>query len=1385
MFINGAGAKTVGLEAHQSGITTERTINSANNFKIIYDNVAPEVTITRLFIGADTSGDGQSFSEGGTFFTSNEVTIQARVVDLAPEVPSDQLGIQVISGLREKGPIVPPSAQGNGLFDLTIGLSGETDGEYNIEVAGLDAISGAFPDGSLANVSRGIGFKVIKDSIAPIVTKMEIIRDPNGAGRKTIPVPNVFVPAGTFKVRVTFSEDIGTPPSLIVVAEGSGFGDPSLPSRGLLDNVLFAANPKVLEYNYTPLLGINDLGALNIGFLNDGMDLSGNLIDLSKGAMAGSAGLDGGSVINRAAVLDIVAPDLKRLVVGDLGAIQSIPKNGQKLPKQGFPSEITIIVGDYNFREQSIPGDDANDLFKTDNASGVDFDKLLDSGSQENALGIKVELLDPDGNIINGTLSTKPPNGLVYLFSNLIDLFPPNGIAPEGAYTVKTDLVDKVGNRATESFFFNIDATDVDPSTIEVSLFPEKPPLGFTPDTGNPLHENPLSGILVPDHPALVDLALVESVRELTSFKVCSSDVSINLTQTTVTLKARLNGPDTVPKTMAITGSVNVNDQENTCGISGAFSFDVLKNQLTAFPNLRFDFPNPSAIGAGVLPGSRDPRFGLFDGPYQAEVIGVDDAGNISDPILKEFLLDTTPPLTWDTFPRLYAKIKSPLRHVSAEVKDPHPPRRHTFDTDGKLNFGSGISQTHSSMKLFLDEPYRVDSLNPDLFQGSERELASFLTYTHRPNAVDPDAAGYNPKDDAYKVLLEFTNLASNVTALPDDGSADGIYRMEVLPVDNAGNSVQAAIDGKSGFQASTGSDQVTTETRKDFIFLLDSIAPVMNFKEVNGAQPQKLQISGDNFHVEGTIQDLSARLDDPTKGGSGIEKVTYRLVLLTESGALVPPVEVAGRLRNNPIISGEASLVQIADSANDPTVSLTQPMDPATYKEITLISREFSIDAILPAFNDIIKTADVPDGGPSNYFLEIVGFDFSGNEVKRSLSVLMSFGKLAAPELMKPVFGSHSNKTSFTFEFSKVNLATDYILTVSRPDGSVTSQVVRPNPANHTVTELPLLSQKGEYFWWVQSRDSVGNLGLETLRQPFYLDLERPKVSQVFWNNLSPGTEAGKLTLGEFTITLRFSEDLEMAPLVTYKPLAESIESQIVVTELMQDNIWRGRVTVPRDANYEWDGIATLDISKARDKSGNEMFIDRSNSFEIETGPDYEIRMFQNPVYSREIIVVFKSSESLFSDPLVYDATGVELISDQVIKIKDKSYSSIFRVPENFTGIASFKVTGKDLQSNASTRFVTFPIASVSPSNASILRTNNTKLIVPENAVRVPTSFALLPQRQLSYSPDALSENGMRKIKDLDVVYSNDMELQSSLSLSLVLDEPLKDQQGVFLQTK
>ena len=90
---------------------------------------------------------------------------------------------------------------------------------------------------------------------------------------------------------------------------------------------------------------------------------------------------------------------------------------------------------------------------------GVDFSRIFDSGADANDDVIQVELFDPQGEQLLGTLAAKPPNGLVYILPPEDELFV-SRLAPSN-YTVQVTLVDKVGNVSNESFSFEVDNTDI------------------------------------------------------------------------------------------------------------------------------------------------------------------------------------------------------------------------------------------------------------------------------------------------------------------------------------------------------------------------------------------------------------------------------------------------------------------------------------------------------------------------------------------------------------------------------------------------------------------------------------------------------------------------------------------------------------------------------------------------------------------------------------------------------------------------------------------------------------------------------------------------------------------------------------------------------------
>jgi len=1392
-FFNQSELKTLNIRVLQAELN--RDVTSLAPLSIVFDNLPPVINIQRVFPGTGVEeGQGLEYSAGTTYFTSQDVFIRARVVDPAPAQDPEKLSVQIISGLSIKPPPVPGDSQNPGTFGFPLNLGGEPEGEYELRIAGLDSTSELFDDGSPANVSEGALLRVVLDKKDPVLTRLELIKNPQTQNQTVENIPGVFIKSGRVRVRASFSEEMGRPPTLQIQQQGNGVGTPpDQPLVATFDSELFAVDPETVEYEFSPLVGPFDTGPVTFTFLDNGTDLAGRPLDLSQGALRGG-------VVERAVIVDTVPPDLNRVDPGQPGEVRTLPRNNERVAKNDFPSQLTLIVRDYNLPtdiDLGTTGDDSL-LRGTGDASQVDFSKILDEGSSSSDKGVKVELIDPNQAPILGTLGTQPPNGLIYLLPDVDKLYPQGGgLAPEGTYTVRVTLLDKVGNEGLETFFFEVDNTDISPESIKVSLLPEPDGSEFQADSSNPLLVNPITAKEIPETPDLVDLSTLTAVNALTGFKVCSTDSSFDLTRSlrSVEIKARLNGPDTVARTLNSTGSANLAVQNNACGSGGEISFTVSSDQSQAFPNLQA-FPNPSQPGPNIDPGTRDPRFGQFDGPYLVEVKAQDDAGNESEEIRKEFLLDTTQPFTEGTFPADNSKIASPLRHISAVLVDPHPPRVLTFDETGHVNFGSGISVDRSSLKITLRTPYQSQILSrSDLFRP-DGILRSKLTFTHVPNSIDPTRPGFDPRDDAFRVLLEFVNSSTNVAALPEDGSADGIYEIEVVPVDNAGNSVDPAVNGdaSSGWSTFPQAERRNrpAEVTKIFFFLLDSIAPSLEIDSDPGQAPTEiLKVNGRSFTLTGKTRDLSAR-QEAGKGGSGIDRVEYEVVYQTMDGELVP--EVAGSQttnpKKNPILQGQlASLSPILDPSHDPHTSSTRPMDPSSYNNIDLEERSWTINGLLPPQKEVIGAGDNTTGKQANYFLRIYSYDLAGNRTRESLQLNLQFGQIPGPDLLAPEFNEYFTRGVVRFEWRPVTNAAEYILHLSEPSGVESTHSVLPNGVNNPSFQK-VFSKEGEYQWYVTARDSVGNDGGASIPRKFFMDRTVPQIELLTWLDPSPES-SGRFTIGQFRLQIRFSEKLDSAPEVSFKPFLASLAKQIVVTDHFSGEIWEGVATVPATATASWDGIATLEVAQARDLAGNLMTADQSHHFEIDTGPSYEVKFFENPVFQTEVVFVIRSSEKLSLAPVLFSPQGVSVISNSLVKIGDQSYSAIFKLgaPGSLQE-GQIQITGTDLLGNSSTRSVVFPLTQVSPSGGVNLSSSRLSLSIPAGGAIPGKSVAIFPRDEIgstssgSQASKSRATTGLKRIKGLEVLHPSGLVLNRPASVSVELSSALKPHQGVFLES-
>ena len=915
-------------------------------------------------------------------------------------------------------------------------------------------------------------------------------------------------------------------------------------------------------------------------------------------------------------------------------------------------------------------------------------------------------------------------------------------------------------------------------------------------DSGNPLLKKPISGELIPDSPFLKNLENLDSIRQLDSIEVCSNDSSMNLTRSQVFLKARLNGPDTVARVMNTTTVIDVNANNGVCEVNGLISL-VAGDQSDVFPAFNFGFPNPSNIGAGVIEGNRDPRFGLYDGPYSVEIVARDDAGNLSDPILKEFLLDTTPPFTRQVFPAENSKVNAPLQHFSAILEDPHPPKLHVLDEDSYINFGSGISVEYSGMNAQLVTPYRPEDLDTTLFDiNNNNEIKGRLSYVHRPNSFDASLATFSPEDDYYRVLLEFIDEQGNSRSLPLDGSADGIYSLIVTPVDNAGNSIDGALAGQSGWRPISNPDQILSqELKKSFSFLLDTIAPNLKVDTpVNQLSSSKIIVSGGSFNISGTAKDLSAQRATPGNGGAGMKQVDWELVFLNPDGSLVQPDNsqegtTSSAVKKNPIVTGLANLAEIVDLSKDPTLDVSRPLKSAEYGNIVLEERVWRIDGELPPFAQIITATDSSSGSEAKYFLRIYARDLAGNSAMESIEMVINQGDLFAPDLVEPILRESLNSTAVNVEWKAVPNAADYVLYISKPSGELTTFVVNPTgESNDNIKTLQILNMNGDYQWWVKARDSIGNEGNESLRQSFTIDTVAPQVNLVTWMDISPDT-IPTITRGQFVIRITFDGDLKNGPDVHFQPFLSSIPKQKVVTYNLTKNVWEGRAQIPESADNSWDGQAILHIENAADLAGNSMIIDRTHAFEIETGPTFSVRFFENPVANDELTLIIRSTEILSGDPIISMPRNLELLNERPLKIDSQTYSTNLKLLEStLDGIGEITIVGQDLLGNTATRIVTFAMNSIDGDGGGSVFNSKLRLDMKPGSFAGRYNVAILPASELEISNQhiGISASLLKSSRSrvLGSIYPTTLNLLNPVDLAIQFQNVLEPKTGLFINS-
>ncbi len=1302
------GVKTISLVLFQTRINlTARTQQST---RIQYDTTPPDWQITTITLdGSGGAGDptpSQPYTGGQVYYTNTgSVSLRGTVQDPDNGSAPEECTFSV-DGLTT--PIVDQQwGADDGSFTGDLTIDGP-DGEYTLSITAADSFSGGGDDASSkVNRSSAKLVRIVKDSVAPSIENVEIIRNFNSPQQEIMPVgATTFVGRETITIRVTMSEQMAEPPRVTITQQGGADIQAAILGDQTIDNRVF-----FFQYSVVAADAQNGPAQLTVtgqydgptGNADFGYDLALNPID--QGDPLGT--------IANAFIVDTIPPDLIRFASPQAGDVVSVPADGSKIGKDSFPDTIQVFVEDYD-RQGT-----------TAEASGVDFDNGVSlggagsGGATNSTTGLTIELLAPGGQAVNGTPSIAPPSGV---FLTLPDWRNPelglngftdtdgDGVAEpvEGTWTIRVGLIDEVGNTSQETILFTVDNTPINVSDLVVTLTPPAATGNPLQLTGNCLGINQLGG----GFPAI---------------NVSSTDPTFSATRTTIEFFSLVAGRNSQPEKY---DSDPPTQQDTTKTMTN------IRRPGEAIGTDDWPLPENPAPPAQYVPfGSMDPRVGKYDGLYLVRVTPVDDAGNrgvrlntglTADYQNYEVTIDSiTPHVAW-TFPPAHEAINEPLRFVDAVVVDPAAPNG---------NEGCGIDINATEMTLWVARAYRPDDFDTTYIEGQNPQppgkIRGTLRFIHSPNNTDPTQPSFNPNDDTYRVLLEIVDTNQVVRSLKEDGTMDGIYYIGVNPVDRAGNNLLApgtifsSIPPEEGTYYGINPSTSTTVNDTRFPFLYDTIEPELTVTDF----PEGSFIGGQNFVIRGTTRDLSARPDQPTQGGAGILKVEYKLEVVDKNG--VPLASEPARqpatanndpgiwfpAQNNPVIpwtnSWLSPIARHEDNtdagSNRPTRSTTFPMAEG-FGDGQRELRSWRIDGVLPNNDALLKPRqqrnDPPDPNPDPqaedyYRLTMRVWDRAGNYTEIVRQVTVSLDHLNAPVLQEPPCGDYVNTIVVKFKWAVVQGAANYRFRLIYPDGNTFERTV-----NTTETQMTL-SREGEYRWQVASMDSAGNTGEFSALCSLHLDRTPPEVTQFFITAHSlPPQQQGRLFLGDFTVEIEFNEPLDQNEdvRVTFDPLGaigaprQNVTTNTWVNTSAESN-WSGEGTIPSTAPpRDWDGQMTFMVYGATDRAGNSMRNYYNGNFEIDTGPFFETRFFASLFNENEFTVVFRATENLTQIPTLSNFKGLQWQGNrqeltQMLNSQNLYFATMKLLNSAVTDV-SFDITGEDLDNNTAKRSLEFAVS-------------------------------------------------------------------------------------------
>jgi hypothetical protein len=652
--------------------------------------------------------------------------------------------------------------------------------------------------------------------------------------------------------------------------------------------------------------------------------------------------------------------------------------------------------------------------------------------------------------------------------------------------------------------------------------------------------------------------------------------------------------------------------------------------QGTILPSTLAAFPTPVLTGDGSA-----------DDLYTVLLDLTDLAGNPTPQVTCTFTFDTTAPSLALPFPTTGACVNDPLRLVQVALADP-PSLLSTSI------FSSGMDLDRSQVEVFLEEPSWPNVTRP------ETQIPSKVSYRTTPGTT------------IEAVLAEFLDAEGLVRSLNRDGSEDGIYRIETLAIDHAGNAVT----------------HLST-------FSYDTQEPQVNLTDF----PDPSSLAGAEFTVSGEALDLGpCGFGHPAAPGGAlaVDRVQVRVI--------------ERDLLDRPILPPQAPFYDFVPAAQvtDVTTGVFQG-----------VSQRASFTA----------TGVVPALVGARALLQIKVTDSAGNSslIQRHLDV--SSGVLPAPVPLTPGNGDFVNAKVLRFRWQPVITARRYDLEIERvtPTTLTTSTTIPLDfPTDAADVDLNLIAAQvaggspltttSNFQWRIRGIDVTGNLGGFSAFSTFVLDPVPPEVTDVLVGGTSVSA-GGTLVGGVNTLDLPFIEDGGLDPAVPPEIFlrfrdTRIPEVQLPVTVTGTNSAQTSLELLPLAIGMDPNGTATLVVRGGRDLAGN-LMTQREFSVEVDIGPFVDLRLAPNPVAPRELLLamVTRSFEGGPPESIPFVGSGTlnpilqarqqgrpdfEVVSVNPVQGTTPTSSAFFghyRIDEHLHGLVDFSTVVTDLQGRQSAR--------------------------------------------------------------------------------------------------